>query len=1426
MAELEDAPWATEGASDLPDAPWASAPAEPSLRERMQTPLTRGMGAVGSKAIEGFKEGFGDQPWGAWQKPEDVENYPKTAAAWKLAGFPVEVAGRTFSGGVNALRHGAAETYTQLGGDPDEGRRFGRDIAGMAESRMFDVGQHVPKPREVPTGVRVPEEPLPKPEPPGGVPPVEGGWYSPAEPRPDLKVGDRETKLLPHDYQPEPDTMGRYGVGAAASPGGPLHGMLPETLGMLKEDLGEFTPGTLGQRLEDMSPHMPFAHISEQTRGAAGGLYSHPGQSKVEIYNTVNQLARERPERLETVADRAFGPAENTVETQKLLRDEKAQVAAPFWQRFRSTPIEPTQRLASLEPRLRKTGAWKYAEDQLGIEGASTTEKARFPEEEGSEAPTPAFYEVVRQGLNKKIAKLYSEAGDSGPEVARLVKLYNEVTDAIDAHPDQAVAGLWKEGREASGRYAKALEAMATGERLMTQHIHEYKVPEILDRFDDWQKEYLVKGVRKWLGDQLGKKGTGLATINNILTGPTQRKITQVIGQDKADALFRDLEHERQMIEHEADIIGNKRTGASAPGRKLQADRFGAPEGGMSDILGKAGNFIRHPVRTVTGSALEAGQRALDTKAAQKAARMREELARVHTLQGPERDAVARHLIGDEPMGEPSPRAPRPAPAAPEPARSPMNAMDATEVLRAHGWDQASINRLGAGETRAQVAKYLQEKHPNGPPPKPVADFPADREVGMPQRPQPAPAAMPESPIHPKGEKPLSLMEWIRKQGGISPDDPLVSDVRAMFGNKNPGGIIRKGGKRLDKLREGAVGEKYFLDQGDITGGEASTDVNTLLDAMVREADGQKQYPLGSDMSRVRNSKDMEARNREQQRELEFSPEARRLDRELSQYGVTRDMVPTDVRQRAIEMLRSGVEKDAVEAFEKATNEKLAGEAQGDRAAEVGEGLEPSPQSSGMAARGNRATAEGQSGNGQDVRGAGERDRAEKEPLRLKVLERGRPRTRAPTNLTRDQLERMDINDLDRMAYGHVTDEKLTLNPDDIKLRYPDDMVNPEHKFAKQGMKWVKSVDFSEPVQVSIGRDGKFYLEDGHHRYFAAKKLGKSLDAVIEKIDGKPIETILKQGALLDKPRPGRPIKTERMRMGEDVNQAILKAGALRAKGYLPIFRGESSYNRGGNFYTPDREWARQFTQSGQDSEVLRHAIRARDVFDPPSEVYAGDPDAVDAAIASARKGGFKAVRLSEGAGQPPSVFVFNKSAINRSPQSIIGRSINRASGGRVDASAINSNPTEAQKEAGNYAKDHVNIHGLDITIENAKGHKRSGVDKGGKPWSVALPAHYGYIKKTEGADGDHVDVYLGPHLKSSRVFVVDQKDAETGKFDEHKAFIGFASAKQARNCYLKAFSDGKGRDRLGAMHEADIDGFKTWLADGDTTKPVGKKAA
>lgn len=154
----------------------------------------------------------------------------------------------------------------------------------------------------------------------------------------------------------------------------------------------------------------------------------------------------------------------------------------------------------------------------------------------------------------------------------------------------------------------------------------------------------------------------------------------------------------------------------------------------------------------------------------------------------------------------------------------------------------------------------------------------------------------------------------------------------------------------------------------------------------------------------------------------------------------------------------------------------------------------------------------------------------------------------------------------------------------------------------------------------------------------------------------------------------------------------------------------------------------------------------------------------------------------------------------------------------------VNTDPTDAQKEAGNYQKGHLKVHGLDVTIENPKGSTRSGKGPDGKAWSVEMPATYGYVKRSTGADGDQVDVYVGPNPESKHVFVFDQHDPATGKFDEHKVMLGFPGQAAAVGAYDAAFSDGSGpaRRKNGPPTTMAIDKFKDWLRKGDTKKAVG----
>lgn len=154
--------------------------------------------------------------------------------------------------------------------------------------------------------------------------------------------------------------------------------------------------------------------------------------------------------------------------------------------------------------------------------------------------------------------------------------------------------------------------------------------------------------------------------------------------------------------------------------------------------------------------------------------------------------------------------------------------------------------------------------------------------------------------------------------------------------------------------------------------------------------------------------------------------------------------------------------------------------------------------------------------------------------------------------------------------------------------------------------------------------------------------------------------------------------------------------------------------------------------------------------------------------------------------------------------------------------------PTEAQKKAGNYKKGHLSFGGYDYTVETPKGVTRSGNDEQGKPWSVTMHDTYGYILGKIGVDGDHIDMFINDAADldtfDGNVYVVDQVNPETGEFDEHKVMYGYPSEEAATEAYLANYSKGwKGLGKVTSVPKATFD---KWLESSDRkTKPFADYA-
>jgi PAS domain-containing protein len=145
----------------------------------------------------------------------------------------------------------------------------------------------------------------------------------------------------------------------------------------------------------------------------------------------------------------------------------------------------------------------------------------------------------------------------------------------------------------------------------------------------------------------------------------------------------------------------------------------------------------------------------------------------------------------------------------------------------------------------------------------------------------------------------------------------------------------------------------------------------------------------------------------------------------------------------------------------------------------------------------------------------------------------------------------------------------------------------------------------------------------------------------------------------------------------------------------------------------------------------------------------------------------------------------------------------------------VNTDPTEAQKEAGNYKKGHVQVGTFDITIEQPQGSVRKGTDADGKQWESKMNNTYGYIRGAVGVDGDHIDVFLSNDIdgwNGRKVFVVDQYNPD-GSFDEHKVMLGFNDVDDAKSDYLANYESGWENGRRIDVSTVNLEDFEKWIA-------------
>lgn len=324
-------------------------------------------------------------------------------------------------------------------------------------------------------------------------------------------------------------------------------------------------------------------------------------------------------------------------------------------------------------------------------------------------------------------------------------------------------------------------------------------------------------------------------------------------------------------------------------------------------------------------------------------------------------------------------------------------------------------------------------------------------------------------------------------------------------------------------------------------------------------------------------------------------------------------------------------------------------------------------------------------------------------------------------------------------------------------------------------------------------------LEKGGTTPISQERRNLTDDGIVADADGKPV--LLYHGTL-----------------DKDLKLSDLEPGHNRADGEKATFSGDGVY------FSPSRDVAEDYGHNGQ---IFEAHVRLNNPF-----YLLGNPgfDETEAKefMSLLKEQGYDGIihynnvwsveNSNIGSGE---VIVFNNSSIIPVENASLQSSIEAAE------AETDTNPTDGQKEAGNYKKGHVKVAGFNISIEQPRGSVRSGTDANGKKWSVTMNNTYGYMTDNVGVDGDHLDVFLSNDIDSwdqQNVYVVDQYNLD-GTFDEHKVMLGFNDRDDATDAYFSNYdSSWRTSKRKIITSTVPMDIFKKWIESSNRkTKPIAE---
>ena len=467
-----------------------------------------------------------------------------------------------------------------------------------------------------------------------------------------------------------------------------------------------------------------------------------------------------------------------------------------------------------------------------------------------------------------------------------------------------------------------------------------------------------------------------------------------------------------------------------------------------------------------------------------------------------------------------------------------------------------------------------------------------------------------------------------------------------------------------------------------------------------------------------------------------------------------------------------------------------------------------------------------QDGQGGELRGAEPPTSGEQTPAGTEPSDRGgrvtdysEQRTELPGESAErvPQTSSVGFNGIEPIEVKEGDSDRIIKDMEDNAVDIPYIELNPDNWLAEFGEAGIVTTPICD-VKMGENQIAKLF-EKGRKEQFGMIKPTLTSPHIIVEVPSSSIEGNEERGTSL------LFVKTFRGKNGDKIyffkSVTVRKDGLEvsvsshydRAKRIKDaIEKGKLLYRFDGGAQTEHRPADVSVTASREDSQGEQKVYSVPAVEEgkstDTSEVVSGQTEGATAPAGNSSQTSDDKVNTSLSKDQTSTDKISEKPAENEG-KPIIQTAVESAS------SEVNTEPTPAQAEAGNYKKGHVTIGEFDLTIENPAGSTRKGVDADGKEWSTTMANTYGYIKGTEGVDGDHIDVFLHSDMdqwNGRKAFVVDQTNTD-GSFDEHKVMLGFNDKNEAMSAYLANYDATWAQTHPGLrISETNIEDFSKWV--------------